>query len=412
MRILKRMNPTDANLSYAPEQEITLDFPNAILDLHTFTFFYDFFAEYYQQFTTGNARTYHNPPRLAASIIDSIQIKLDGNVIQDIQEYGLLFNILNDLQNEKDDLDGIDTVLKHYIDANGDCKKQFISTQQTTDPTPYSLFISKFLGFIGEGDRYFDARTRNLSITIKLYPKEIMYYGVGVNPGNVASTNTNRNFKISNVFANIMIVDNWTGEMKSEFYFKDYSYTMGPLCNNNKNSCTTIKTRKKLMWMLGTFSPLNRKTFRNLQLQHMSNNTTSFGNVISVNPTNQGLLTELSYTYNQALDSKKSNLLNNSFFFKRDGRGIKTTQFRVNDSDVTPPMNMNEIYNETKRVLNNPMKRIVSIASFTCDFFANMFSYDENENEGFKKIDWIVEDSNILNKGGKPHLFICFQNSI
>ena len=409
MRIIKKFTPNEVNATYKPTDRIELTFPNQVLDLHTFVLYYDFFADFYKKFD-NSVMTYLNAPKLSQSIIQKIIVKVDGVVVQEIEEYGFLFNIIQNFKKEDNDFDGDDSSMIHRTEnATGYITNTSYETSGTENPIVYSKFIDKWLGFF-EGDRYFDARKQTLSLEIILYPSSILYTSSYYQ---AAATTTNTNpisYDISNVFGTITVVDNFSSDLNNTFTFKDYQHKQGIKGQYTKSSQTMIKTKKPLLWMLGTFSHKDREVVQNLQLQHYNSDTNNFGAKFLTTTSKVSYITDKNFSHKQALDSKKPNVLNNSIFFKRDGRGVKTCQFRVNGSDVTPPMTVAECYNETKRIMNNDLKIIKSLQSFQFDFFTNMIDYEENE-EGMKQIDWFVNSDN-SNFGGTPHLFICFKNQI
>lgn len=410
MKIIKKFTTNEANSTYKPKDKVEITFPNNVLDLHSFVLYYDIFCDYYELRNNGKY-TYYNAPKLSSSIIQTLRVKIDNVVVQEIDEYGLIYNILHNYKNEDNELEGDSSENYHFLNNNGYLEGKTYDKNNVDSPVTFKKFIKNFLGFLNEGDRYFDARKQTLSLEIVFYPSSCLYTTFYSGSTSVVNTTKSPDFTISNVYGTICIVDNVSYELNENFSFKDYRHRNGLICQNSKTSQTMIKTKNKLLWMLGTFSPTNRETIQNLQLQHVNENTTNFGEKISDSTTTTSFINAKNYTYKQALDSKKPNVLNNSIFYKRDGRGIKSCQFSVNGYDITPPMSVPECYNETRRTLNTDLKRIKTIQSFEADFFSNLVDYEDND-DGYKQIDWKVVSDETIQYGGIPHIFICFKNKI
>ena len=420
MRFKKSITPNELNKEFRPNSYISIKLPNAKLDLHSFTLYYDGLPANHGETPTYTIRRFF--PLLSSSIIDELIIKIDGQVKQYIREYNMIHSILNDIYKETEDLQGtaFDTIQEHKFDVDNviqqELKIQSVagSLGMFYDDFKESFFISEWLGFLQEGSsRYFDARKHNIEIIIKTAPANILYKGIHTSDLSIVNTEYEPDYKLSNVYATIDILDDIPA-MPSEYEFMDYHYTQGMYSDQNKNSVTSFQIDKPVKWLLGTFSSEDRYTDSGLQLQHTNDVETIYGLQLQNNITNtqyNGLIPKgLLYSYEIAKAQKKPYLLNSSVYFAKNGLGINYTKFKMNTFDLTPQMNMVSCYNETKKCFGSKYKKVLSLQQFESDFFVNAIRVDANDQE-FKNFEWEV-NAKLNGIGGKPMLFCCFVNKI
>ena len=93
------MTPNNGTTSVKPGQRIIVDLPfNSTVDLSTFTWFYKGQTSYLGASDTG-ADGYSTAlffPRNSASVIQSMQIKINGGIKVDIPDYNFVYNMLHD----------------------------------------------------------------------------------------------------------------------------------------------------------------------------------------------------------------------------------------------------------------------------------------------------------------------------
>ena len=75
------------------------------------------------------------------------------------------------------------------------------------------------------------------------------------------------------------------------------------------------------------------------------------------------------------------NLLNNSKYFSRNGGGIDTTFWEINNYQVTPLMNNLMIMNETKSLFNTEYELCKTPFHFQNEFFVNGLDISINDDE-------------------------------
>ena len=413
MRFLKKIQPDDLADRTYPEQFINITLPNEIIDLHTFKLYYTGTATNYFK-TTGGKYTKRFFPRLSSSVIDEIEIKIDNQTIQYIREYNYLYSILNDINNSQDDLDGsaFDTIQGHILDAYGDIQNN-CKIQATTDisETTDTFFISKWLGFLNEGHRYFDCRDKNVKIRIKLAPAHILYNGINTVDSTLSIDRFyDKNYYLTNIYATVNIVDN--APLVPEFVFKDYTTNKGEFLSLSKNVAMSFTTQKNILWLLGTFTSPIRESNTELILQHANSSTSKYGgqmkDTVSINQYNAKIPVALLYSYDVSKAQKDPYLLNNSIWFDRNGVNVKSCKWSINNFDISPQMDLYSCYNETKQLFNTDYKRVISLPSFENNFFANAIGV-EDMSENIKVVEWSVlnDTSRISNVGGTPIIFMC-----
>ena len=384
------------------------------------------------EYATGDFKTINRFfPRLSSSIIQEMTVKIKNDTTQDtvtqyIQEYNMLYAILNDIYKEYDDIDSTsqDTVQEHYIDNSGYIanvsKLQAVPRAQTyvekySDANKRKFYIDNFLGFLGQGNRYIDATNMDIQVTIKLAPPNILYRGIQSVPGVANLVTYEPDYRLSDVYATVDVCDEIP--MASEFVYKDYQYIQGTYLPDNKRVLTSFQSHKPIEWVLGTFANQDRFVDSELQLMHANTDEAKFGLLmrpnIDITNLNDKVPNELLYSYEVAKFQKDPYLLNSSIYFDRQGKGIRWCRYRNNSYDLTPMQDIIACYNETKKCFSSDYKKVCSVYSFEENFFANAVRLDDTSSE-LKNIEWEVEinPSATNTSGGTPMLFCCFMNKL
>ena len=427
MKYIKNIDPLNKKEIWLDGDTIEFALPENKVDLSSFKVFFDVSIDPYVRYN-NNSYLKRFMPRLAHSIIQELTIT-DGNgaVIQDIKEFNLLYNILNDAIKTEDEMysDKPDTITASLID---EFNNVFVYSDFTDSPIPivvppleYSFFIKDFIGLISESTKsIIDCKKHKLKISIKLAPKEITYRGLRVNmaTAEVANTiNTNYHYKLSNVTANIDIVPENTPS-GGKVIFKDYKHIAGNILEN-KNTSLKYKHKGNLSYVFGTFTDVNRFTDTGLQLQFCNDDVVDgdfkfgeqlvsvYNNVIDV----PRFSTE-DASVKDILSRNIPHALNNSIYFKRSGLNIKSSQFVFNGQNMTPQMNIPQIFLTAKEFFNNGMNRIKSLVQFQNDFFIFPIQVNQTDEDFVSEIEWNVESGLNIPNGGTPHLFICYDKIV
>jgi hypothetical protein len=364
-------------------------------------------------------------PRLSQSVIQELTIKKDNVIIQHIDQFNMLYSILNDVYKEFDDIDSSaqDTVQNHYLDASGVIKnfskiqappRVYTFLAKYDDNDRVRFHINKFLGFLSEGNRYYDATNTDIQVTIKLAPASILYRGINSEENYVTSVEFAPDYILTDISASIDVVDD--APMQENFVFKDYRYTEGVYNPLDKKCLCTLQIDKPLEYIFGTFSNPNRLVDNELLLAHCNTDEARFGYLLrtelNINDINNKIPDELLYSYEIAKFQKESYVKNNSVYFDTQGRGIRSCRYLLNNYELCPRLDMLACFNETRKCFGSDYKRVPNLYAFEENFFLNAIRLDDTSNE-IKKLDWEVEvDPSKGNRavGGTPMLFCCFSN--
>ena len=377
-------------------------------------------------------------PRLSSCVLSDVQVSVGGKSVQHLTEYNTLRAILNDIQKETDDIDGTSTDSTQNVSLNAN---SYIVSSTKVLPQPRAngtvltkyfddnkrqFFVNNFLGFLGESSRFFDATDQEVTISFRLAPPNILYKGLPsddyvsyTQTVSVADTTPYgfvTDYELYDIKATVDVLDDIP--VIDTFVFRDYALEQGSYLQSNKKCTVSLSIDKPVDWVLGTFKQVDYLTSdTNLQLMHCNTNTTKFGSKIkttlTIDDVNALAPKDLGFSYELSKLQKDPYVLNSSYWFSHQGDGIRFTQYKLNNYDLTPQMDMTMCYNETKRCFNTDFKRVPSILSFEADFFANAVRIDDNTNE-YKQLEWQVEiDSSKSNsKGGVPMLFCCYTNNL
>lgn len=417
MRYIKRVQPSNIKAEFLNDDVIEFDICNNIVDMSSFKIFYDAYIDPVAKYGTG-AYLKRFLPRLSQSIIQELTVSVNNVPIQQIKEFNLLFNILNDGMKQYDDIhsDKTDTLLYSYIDDNNVASTRCDFTDNISpavkEPIVYKYFIDKFIGFINDV-KYLDCRNKNVKISIRLAPKWITHRGIAISNASLTDTySANYKYRIRNVYAHIDILSPDERVPKEDkIVYQDFKYMAG-VNGSNKNTYTTIKHTGNINYILSTFTDANRESDTGLQLAKCNADTATFGTLLlealsTFSEINSGGLTKNMASSDYIKILEYENLLNNSLYFKRNGLNIKNCQYRINGQDITPLMNMMDIFNLAKEFFGD-MKRVQSVHSFQNEFFCMPMKVGELADDMVSEIEWITNADNKNANGGTPIMFVCF----
>jgi hypothetical protein len=420
--IVRNSTPNTFQLSVTPT--------SAIIDINVGTGIHELFQTTTFAFNRVVRRFL---PRLSSSIISELSINIDNQDVQNTKEYNMLANILNDIKNEDDKIDSTasDSCQDHFYTTGTGVIGNISRLQALPKPqgnidkyypaNRKSYFIDNWLGFLGEGNRYYDARNKNITIRFKLAPASILYRGI--NTLDVASADYIINdevtyppdYVLSDIIGTVDVLDEAPYELNEPFLYNDYTYTQGGHVNARNIVSTTLETYKPVNWLLGTFCHSDRIVDQELILSHCHNETARYGslikNTLTLADINAKVPNSTLYSYDIAKYQKDSYLLNSSMYFSRNC-GLQTSQFKLNNYDITPLLDPLMCLSITKQCFATEYKRVQNIYNFETQFFANAILI-ENNTEDFKNFEWNVTiDNNKYSKILYPMLFCCFKNKL
>ena len=415
MRYIQRIETDDIKDSYTQESYINITLPRKKVDLQTFTMYYTGQASNAAT-GSGGMTLKRFFPKLSQSIISELIIEINGQQKQHIKEYGYLYTILHNILRDDEDMNSssFDTVSKHTIDtATGNLSK-IVKLQAETNPTGLQddFYIDKWLGFLGEGNRYLDCSDMDVRIRIKLAPSSILYRGVNTT-ATATNTAVDRSYTLTNVYGTIDILDE-IPTVATTPVFTDYMTVLGVPKTDNKKISLSFSINKPIKYLLGTFTSPTRTIDNELIMSHCNSSTGVYGDAIKDITSFAEFRTRPQqnwYSFEIAKQYKLPYLLNNSQFFQRTGKGILSCAFNLNGYNITPKLSLLGCYKETKKCFGNEYKRVVSLSSFENDFFCNAIRLDDDQYD-LKRIEWNVDiDPSKYQEGGQPFVFICTESS-
>lgn len=433
VRYTKRITPDETNQSYRDGEYINYTFPQNIIDLHSVAKYFTASVDSVEEYNDDTNLKRFLPPNSSA-IIDSIQIKRDGEIVQYIQEYALLNQMYVDIDDKHEhnsDSSKSNTVSYNYVDANNFEVKTDEFYNSVEPAKSYKYCISNWLGFLNGDNRYLDCRGKQVQLTIKLSPKYIAYRGLkiynlnvnpGVNPNDPVNPNpfpTDYHYFITDCFMNMTVVHNENIDIKNNISFEDYSHFKSMRNTSSKNAVVKGRTDKNIRYMLTTFTDNTRNTDSGLQFQHMNELEAKFRDKIKdtcvdfddLNDTrSNGDPVVGNYSIEHAKNMEKPNQLNNSIYFKRTGIDVQTNQYRVNGVEISPPYTSLESFNNIKNTFQTKLQKAKTLASFETDFFMNVQEYNSGEKE-ISVVEWVINGEN-RNVGGEGHLFLVHDKSV
>jgi hypothetical protein len=351
--------------------------PNCLVDLRTLT-------AYFEGTITTSAGTAHFP-RLSSSLIEQLTIYVNGTMIENIQNYNILYNTLYDLtcandQTSKRFLENIDPSTS-YNTTN----LQVINNTQgaVVNDASKPMLINNWLGFIGSASTpvISTSDTNTIELEIRFAPATVLWQG------GTASV-TNANYKLSKIrftISKIVFNDPTYYQLKASKLLSD-----GLLIGYKSYICNKSST-------------LNKDTSISYNINV---NASSLDNIIAtVQTTAPDTISPLLLTgsphvtdgemFPNAVATIASGtaevLFNQSKYFQRDAGGIVGSQFEINNTAITPyALPIEEIYNETLIALGNlnidvasgVHSGIVSKEHFAKYYFAHILSLENLDNSG------------------------------
>ena len=439
------MTPNNGQASVRPGQRIIVDLPfNSTVDLSTFTWYYKGSTTHLGAPVTGTAipavvAAGGNPavpvidfcgtrffPRNSSSVIQSMQIKINGGIKVDIPDYNFVYNMLYDYTQ------GADALKRRSVGGeNADpSNKQYIVGSDIIERRGYSFAkydpindanndvlrdrqeycVRSWLSLLGgnASTNIIDTQMFGvITIEMVLAPASILMTGRQNNNQAIVVVNTNLPFR-DEVGRDALVVNtaavaaaipaesaNYTLSdlefrivrylMPSEFYeaeantlanggvyklwFPNYSVYTGNAVNAlNKNSTNSFSiSTKSLDYVIGTFRIPNYDVEGQvLNTRISSANTLEYGGTYG--------------TADSLIDAGVRRVFNQSRYFAHNGDSIKTTQWRVGNTPYEPQTikeNFNSLmqhFNIHQDTLSGMYPGINSLGAFREHSFASICS--------------------------------------
>ena len=378
--------------SVLSNQIVKLTLPvGTVLDMKTFSLYFDF-----NTVGATNAKLV-GMPKYTSSLIDTLEIWVNGRNIQNTPRYNNVYSIFQDFKNNHNALikkmgTNPDPSVYSTLAADGAIGR--LPTKYGTGSIGTNDFrgtycINSWMGFLDANPNIIDTNLLGqIEIVLKLASTRVLW-GHGLVDADAID------FKLDNIVAycdQIYFKDeNYysviKGLMQSSDGFKivypNYMvYTGDTLTNNKKTTLKITENCSSLDMILFTFLDTSSTGKQALQLGDAAaaaDEAEAFA----------GKHIASRYVYDNVLAQYDKSLLNNSVYFRRNGVGCQTVQFEINSQDVTVPMNTLEQWGETLKAFElnvdadnkqiNPSIKDLSI--FQKDFYVCALSTSHINNK-------------------------------
>lgn len=354
-----RIIPSTGQQNLTPGDLLIMTLPvGCVLDLRTF-------ALHFKAKTTGDATNMVGFPKYMQSLIDTLDIYVNGQNVQHIARYNQLYNLLQDWKvgyNEKVKKVGSNndpSVLYSMTEAGVITKKNTYADLTTAGDIVYNTFdqdyvIDDWVGFLGSSQpSIIDTNLfGSIEIQMRLASADVCWVAnagtAGYEISNVYGYIDKLDFKDSRYYAIQESMLNGGGSLSIPY--KNYrSYVGSELGATKTTTLRFTESTNSLDKIIFTYFEKNL-TDKKLQLGDTSKinftatNATTLGTGL-----NAGHYAANYHNYSQALARGDTNLLNTSKMFKRNGLGLEggSVQFEINSQDMTTPMSVPLQYQET-----------------------------------------------------------------
>jgi hypothetical protein len=423
--------PNNGQSDVRDNDTIILELPhNSVVDLNTFIMEYTGETNHMGKSNTGAGTAGDGYlgtrffPRNSASIIEQLDVEINGQTRFTCNNYGLLYNTLFDYTAAQDSLnrrkvgENADPSSKYvsYIDAAGDevyIERRGFSVGKLVDGSgrdKEDYVIRSWLGLLNPSTAIIDTNILgSVVIKIRLAPSSCLMLGAESN-GDIAqitATNTETNVTFAAVAAGTALAAENPGytlknvkfsivryDLPQEFYmaqasklgagtvfklwFPNYSIqscASVPVGNKKGTNRTSISTRS-LDWVLGTFRLPNYTT--------LATPLNSFGPA----PPATGSFGLTKHTFESQVKTGCRRLFNNSRYFARNGSSVTNCTWIVGNSRY-PSRNVQQQFDGLLQHFNIQNDQgaggmypgIQSINHFKETFYGDLLSLNCNQSE-------------------------------
>jgi hypothetical protein len=355
---------------------IKFDLPkNSMVDLGSLALFFKGTCNSVGSNTEHQGRFF---PRLSASIIQSISIYTNGGtLIQTIDDYNLIYAILNDWTGGNKDtsiLENGDPSMKSSMDVTtGAITPYKTKDYQAADisDTNRQFLVNTWIGFLNSTSLFQDTNNMELTIEIRLAPAHILFNSVAPNTGAVAAPST-ATYTLNDVYMTIdritfhdptyyNIISSKLMSSGLDIGYDSFTLRSGAVATDKAVSMSTTVNARCLSMLICTGVRTDRSDMTPAN-NILMNDENSFSSSVAAG--NVGF--------------------NNSKYFSREGKGILTSQIDVNSVATCPyPQNMSEIFNQNLVNFNinstphtHLHKGIQSVWHFSRNYFFHSVSFE------------------------------------
>jgi hypothetical protein len=403
-----RCIPDRASVNMGEQTRIKLP-SQGLIDFRTLTI-------YANASCTGGNGYYYHFPRYWSSLIRQLTITANGVQLANINEYGLLYNTLHDLeassidQSSKRSLERYDPSICYKPDTPNANNTAIIAKRNTgwvdegnaANDTDEKLCINNFVGILGSlstpcldlnltGDVYLDIYWNNSSVLFGSAANGALpnpYANASWNLKDIRLTCSRINFGNSDYYS--LIADKLTAEEPLLIGFYDYFFARGStLQKSNQVAMNFNLNTNSLDQCIFTLQHGDYATINPLILP--TGNKTTAGSV-----DNKTFIEVLSSPIDNSGAAEENTIhdvaFNNSYYFKRPGNNIDKAQWTINSVNVSPyPRELIEIFNEVLTAIGNVSDDktvsglhagITNIYAFAKCYFTDILSLENISGDG------------------------------
>jgi hypothetical protein len=179
-------------------------------------------------------------PRDSESVIQRLEVFVNGALVNCIDNYQQIYRILSDYG-----YFGAENGLSRYIMRNGLLNGSV--TAFTAGTSTYPFYCNNWLGVLGE-DGIVDLSKNNIHIRITVSPRQI-----------IASPSQNDTFSLSNVYLTCKYYEQFTGDITKEINFADFRSIVQNNPTTSQETYLKIFT-KNVDYVVGTILRTTNKT--------------------------------------------------------------------------------------------------------------------------------------------------------
>lgn len=331
--------------------------PNSLFGLRTLSMYYKFTTSAVGLTAADGFNQGRYAPRLSSSIIESIQVYMNGYQVDNVNNYNLLYNTLFDLSAGNDQTakrigENLDPSVK-YTEALavGGSTITKVNTCPTTAAVEKSdinrsFVINNFCNFLGNSScEYLDTNdTGDFEIRITLAPATICWRG-GL-AANAVAAPVASTYQLDDIFFTY-----------SRIVFEDTLY------EQIKSSELISEKGLQIKWTAWENNIGSLTTDRNINY-NININASSLDKIIATTRRTDfdtetylqltgGATGQIDTNFQMAQASGAPDLFNQSIYFRRDLSGLTSSQFFINGTQMSmTPLTPLEVYNETLIALN------------------------------------------------------------
>ena len=285
------------------------------------------------------------PARYSSSFIKRISISANNTVIQTIEDYNLIYNIMGDHNNKAHSKGIAGEFLENTIiwsEANPTGTDQVAITganallASTVNQTAIQMNVNNFLGILGSSSTpiWPTDRMGELTITCQW---EMPYAVLGGTAESSSATYTNNTYELSDLYLTCEALsfsdDSYytsIGDKDLMYSFSDYTTTRFATCTKTAGiNVTTYLNANSLDW--GGITAIRNQTTPKTMVGYGGNGDGASANVVNVY---KYLSDPVTYGNNNGSSPVSGDGFYNTEAFVRDLQGIESVQFSINNKTL------------------------------------------------------------------------------